>query len=243
MNPKIHPAIKASKMQPLSSIPMRWAGLSSMVAGLCIIIVGTFHPMNTLTSVTSTTWASVHVFEFALGFFGLFGMAGLYTRQMAKSGWMGLAGFVLFSIWMMLDSGFAFVEALVLPHLVGEAPEFVTGFLGIFTGVPSQVNLGILPILRTVSNPMYLFGPLLFGLATFRAGIFPRWAGALLVLGAMLAPVSALAIPSEYQPKVMIPIGLALAWMGYAIFSERRSHTLAPLPNQKTVTLDSNSAV
>ena len=77
---------------------------------------------------------------------------------------------------------------------------------------------------------LYLFGPLLFGIATFRAGILPRWAGALFVVGAKLAPVSALAIPPEYQPKVMIPNGLALAWLGYALFSERRERASELVP-------------
>jgi hypothetical protein len=67
---------------------------------------------------------------------------------------------------------------------------------------------------------MYIFGPLLFGIATFRARVLPRWAGALLVLGAVLVPVGAL-VPPEYQPKIMLPVGLALAWLGYALFSER----------------------
>ena len=47
---------------------------------------------------------------------------------------------------------------------------------------------------------MYILGPLLFGIATFRASVLPRWAGALLVLGAVLVPVGAL-VPPEYQPE------------------------------------------
>ena len=69
---------------------------------------------------------------------------------------------------------------------------------------------------------MFILGPLLFGIATFRARVLPRWAGALLALNAVLVPLGAL-VPPEYQPKIiMIPLGLALAWLGYALFSERR---------------------
>ena len=57
-----------------------------------------------------------------------------------------------------------------------------------FTGVPSEIDLGILPTLWNISGPMYIFGPLLFGIATFRAGVLPRWAGALLALKPCWSP-------------------------------------------------------
>jgi hypothetical protein len=165
-----------------------------------------------------------------LGFFGLFGMAGLYARQAEKAGWLGLAGFLLFSAWMTLVCGFSFVEAFILPRLATESPAFVAGILGMFSSIPSQVDLGILPTLWNISGLMYILGPLLFGIATFRAGILPRWAGALLVFGAVLIPVGAL-VPPEYQPKIMIPVGLAMTWLGYALFSERRAPASEPVPD------------
>jgi len=218
-----------TKMTASASTLMRLAGVSAMLAGLCFIVIGMFHPVNIPSSVTTATWVNVHIFATALGFFGLFGMTGLYARQAEKSGWLGLVGFLLFSVWMTLVSGFSFVEAFILPRLATESPAFVAGLLGMFSSIPSPVDLGILPTLWNISGPMYIFGPLLFGIATFRAGILPRWAAALLVLGAVLVPVGAL-VPPEYQPKIMVPVGLAMAWLGYALFSERREEAseLAP---------------
>jgi len=221
--------IKESKMKITASTLMRLAGLSAMLAGLCFIIIGMFHPVNVPSSVTTTTWVIVHIFATALGFFGLFGMAGLYARQAEESGWLGLVGFLLFTVWMTLVCGFSFVEAFILPRLATESPAFVAGLLGMFSSAPSAIDLGVLPTLWNISGPMYILGPLLFGIATFRAGILPRWAGALLVLGAVLVPVGAL-VPPEYQPKIMIPVGLAMAWLGYALFSERGEKASEPLP-------------
>jgi hypothetical protein len=65
-----------------------------------------------------------HIFASSLGFFGLLGMTGLYARQVEKAGWLGLAGFLLFSGWMALVGAFSFIEVAILP------PPFVTGFLG-----------------------------------------------------------------------------------------------------------------
>jgi hypothetical protein len=171
----------------------------------------------------------VHIFATALGFFGLFGLAGLYARQAEKAGWLGLAGFILFSAWMTLVSGMSFVEAFILPRLATEFPAYVNSIMGMFSSVPSEVNLGALPTLWIIQAPLYILGPLLFGIATFRARVFPRWAGALLVLGTALIPVGAL-VPPEHQAKIMLPVGLAMAWMGYALFSERRAPASEPSP-------------
>lgn len=216
---------KESKTVSASAL-MRLSGGSAMLAGLCFIIIGMFHPENVPSSVTSVTWVNVHIAATALGFFGLFGMAGLYARQVEKSGWLGLTGFLLFSAWFVLISGFSFVEAFILPHLATESPAFVESLLGMFTGVPATVDLGVLPTLWNVSGPMYILGPMLFGIATFRARVLPRWAGGLLILAAVLIPVGGM-FPHEYQAKIaMIPVGLAVAWLGYALVSEPREKSV-----------------
>jgi len=212
---------KERNMRPTASKLIRWSGLAALVAGICYVVLGLFHPPNILSSVTTTQWAILHVLAIAMCFLGILGMAGLYARQAEKSGWLGLAGFLLFSLWFAFILGFSFVETFILPQLATEAPKYVEGFLGMFTSTPSEMNLGALPTIWTLTAPLYILGGLLFGIATFRAGILPRWAGVLLVIGTALAPVAGL-LPLEQQPKVAVPVGIALAWLGYALFSERR---------------------
>jgi hypothetical protein len=213
---------KESKTKMNASTLMRLAGVSAVMAGLCFILIGMFHPENIPSSVTTVTWVNVHIVATALGFFGLFGMAGLYARQVEKSGWLGLTGFLLFSVWFVLITGFSFVEAFILPNLATESPAFVESLLGMLTGVPSTVDLGILPMLWNISGPMYILGALLFGIATLRARVMPRWAGGLLTLAAVLIPIGGM-FPHEYQAKIaMIPVGLAMVWLGYTLFTERR---------------------
>ena len=83
-------------------------------------------------------------------------------------------------------------------------------------------------MLWTLTGPVYMLGGLLFGIATFRARILPRWAGILLAVGTTFAPVAAL-LPPEYEPKVAVPVGLALVWLGYALWSERREQAAEPI--------------
>ena len=101
--------IKKSKMKITTQKVSRLAGLSAILAGLCFLVIGMFHPVNVLSSVTSATWVNVHIAATALGFFGLLGLAGLYARQVEETGWLGLAGFLLFGAWMTLVCGFSFV--------------------------------------------------------------------------------------------------------------------------------------
>ncbi|MDQ0063758.1 hypothetical protein [Paenibacillus harenae] len=211
-----------SKMNATTSSLIRWAGLSAMVAGIIYaVVVGMFHQPNILSSVTTTQWAIVHVFATAMCFLFLLGITGLYVRQAKEAGWIGLVGFLLYSLSWALTAPFTFAEVFILPLMATEAPALAEGFIGIFTSSAGESNFGVLANLWTLTGFLYMFGGLLFGIATFRAGILPRRASGLLAAGSVLSLLAAL-LPLEHQPKVAVPVGIALAWLGYALWSERR---------------------
>jgi hypothetical protein len=114
--------------------------LSAVVAGVLFVVIQMIHPPDALSSVTTGRWAIVHYLGVAMGFLGLLGIAGLYARQVEEAGWLGLAGYLLFSLFYALTVAFQFAEAFISPLLATEAPEFVEGFLGIVTGAPSEKN-------------------------------------------------------------------------------------------------------
>lgn len=234
MNTKSKTAIKESKTRVSSVALMRMAGFCALLAGLGIVIMGMFHPANEIASVTTQAWIIVHIFATSMGFFGVLGLTGLYTRQVEKAGWLGLIGFLLFSAWLALVGMLSFVEAALLPHLASEFPPFVAGFLGMFTGVSGQVNLGALPLLWTISTPMLILGSLLFAIATFRARVLPRWGAALLALGSLMVPFSTLVSTETAAKIIMVPMGLGLASMGYALLAERRAKSTVTVPEKHT---------
>ena len=220
---------------------IRWAGLSAVVAGLCFVVVGLLHPPNILSSVSSSRWVIVHAVAIAMSVFGLFGITGIYARQAHAAGWLGLAGYLLFSLWLVLILAFTFFEVFILPLLATEAPAFAASFLGIFTGSAAEMNFGVLAGLWGLSDTLFLFSGLVFGIATFRARILSRWAAGALISGWALAPASAL-LPHELRPLVAVPIGFALAWLGYALWSERREHASEPVPGQASPQLSHTGA-
>src|SRR4029078_89417 len=158
-------------------------------AGACYVLVGIFHPANIPSSGTTTRWEVVHVLACAMAFFGGLGLTGRDGRPAAETGWLGLAGYLMLEVWLVLIMGFSFVEAFILPHVASTSPAFVEGWMGMFNGPAGTFDLGVLPTLWTLTAPIYILGGLFFGIATFRAGVLPRWAGALRALSTLLAPV------------------------------------------------------
>jgi len=224
-------AIKESKMKITSSKVIRWAGLASMAAGILYIAIQPFHPLDVFSSVTTAQWAIVHYVSIVMDMLGMLGLAGIYARQVEKSGRLGLVGYLLFSLFWALSLAFHFIEAFIEPVLANVAPKFVEGLLGMVTNVPSQINLGAFPAIYMLAGIVgYVLGGLLFGIATFRAGVLPRWAGALLALGTILPPLLSSVVHHPFDRLFAVPVGLALAWLGYALLSERREKVAEPAP-------------
>src|ERR1700694_5742115 len=186
-------------MKITASNLMRGAGLSAMVAGIIFAVVGLIHPPQIVSSVTTGTWTIVHLLMIAMSFFGLLGVAGIYARQVKAAGWLGLVGFLLLSFWFVLVTGFTFFEAFILPLLASDSPKFAESFLGIFTGSVGETGVGALATLWSLLGVVYILRGLLFGIATFRAGVRSRWAAGLLGLGAVSSPAFAL-VPRAFTP-------------------------------------------
>ena len=210
-------------MKPTASNLIRWSGLATVVAGIIFAGIQPIHPWEVVAAVNTSAWAIITSLKTAMCLLFLLGITGLYARQVNKAGWLGLAGFLVLSLSWALQTAFVFAEAFILPLLATTAPQFVDSVLGtIARGQASEVNLGALPMIYSLGVGVpYMLGGLLFGIATFRAGILPRWPAGLLAVAAALTPLAAL-LPHAIQRLAGIPVGLALAWLGYTLWSERR---------------------
>ena len=234
-------AVKESKMKITATKLIRWAGLPAMAAGIIFIAIQPIHPPDILSSVTTSTWAIVETLKFTMALLGLLGILGIYARQVEESGWLGLTGYLMFSIFYVLTVAFSFIEAFILPLLAAEAPKYVTNILGLASGAFGE-NLGAVGGLYMLAGIMFMLGGLVLGIATFRAGVLPRWAGALLAFGAVSPPVLQMVIPHPQDRLLAVPIGLALVWLGYALLSERRAPASEPLPGMERPLLSQTGA-
>ncbi|WDH82611.1 hypothetical protein [Paenibacillus urinalis] len=201
------------------------AGLSAMMAGLLYIVIQFIHPPDDLSSVNSSSWVMVACLTLVMSLSSLIGMTGVYMRQVKEAGWLGLIGILLFDLFWLISFAFSFIEAFVMPLLTADAGTFVEGMLGIFDGKESAAHLGIFPALAGLAGGMYMLGGLLLGIAIFRARVLPRMAGILLACAAA-ATLATSIIPHPLDRMMAVPMGVALIWLGYALYV--RSNILNP---------------
>lgn len=206
------------------------AGLSAVVAGLLFVLIQPLHPGDTLASVSTQSWTIIHIVTLFMAALFLVGIAGIYARQVEELGWLGLAGYVLLSLGLLVQMPFGFVEAFIQPLLAEGEPKVVEGLLGLVNGSASEVSLGAIPAIWATSGLLFLLGILLFGIANLRAGILSRWASGVFAFGLLVfVPLGSL-LPHEFQRLGAVPVGVGLAWLGYSLWSERPEPTPHSMP-------------
>ena len=222
------PAVAQPSVQVSSRIPagIPVAGLFAIAAGLIYAGIQPIHPVDALASVTTGTWTAVISLKLAACLFFLIGIAGLHARQASKSGWLGLAGFTLFSLSWWLQASFVFVELLILPPLASSSPDFVTSFLGIFNSHPGPTDVSGIASAYSVVGLLYLGGGILLGIATLRAGVLPRTPSVVLAIATLATPAAAL-LPHEIQRFAAEPVGLAFVWLGLALWFGWQARSVA----------------
>src|SRR5215210_4002324 len=105
----------------------------------------------------------------------LWALVGIYGRQSRAAGTFGLWAFVVVFLGTVLIVGNTWAEVFVWPTLAQVAPNAWSGSV---TEVSPYLAAGL-----TLSFPLFGIGLILFGVATFIAGVYPRWAAVLLIIG------------------------------------------------------------
>ena len=204
------------------------AAVAAILAGLTFMVIQPLHPADTLASVTTSAWAIIHYATMAMLLLFVTGITGIYTAQVEKLGWLGLTGFVVLSLGLLLTAAGTAIEAFVQPVIASTAQGFVQGMMDMIHGHPTEADLGIIPGLWNVASACFLAGTLLFGAANFRANILSRWASAIFAAGLVVSlPLATLV----GMPRLAaLPIGFGLAWLGYSLLTRQRAPAAEPMP-------------
>ncbi len=182
--------------------------------GATVLIYGVFAEQ------TQDTFLGAHAFIHSLDvpMFALLalGTVGVYARQKDRLGKLGKTGFYT------TFAGFG------LSMLGGLA------IIAVGLTVSDEATLGVLDVItHPLAHMLYAVGSLIFGIATFRAGVLPR-GGALL---AAIGPVWLFALfnlgfgGGQSFLIVFVPVvvtGLGWIWLGYALLSERKGALAEP---------------
>jgi hypothetical protein len=146
----------------------------------------------------------------------LWALVGIYGPQSRAAGTFGLWAFVAVFLGTALIVANTWAEVFVYPTLAQVAPNVWSGPI---TDVSPYLSLGL-----TLSFPLFGIGLILFGVATIRAGLYPRWAAVLLIIS---IPVTMFLDPTAgtFQESFgQILWGLAVAALGwYALRREPSS--------------------
>jgi hypothetical protein len=213
------------------------AGLAAVAAGLIFILIQFIHPSENAATVTTVEWTTVSLLTATMATLAIIGVSGLYLRNVERMGVLGLLGFVLYAGCFMAISAWSFVEIVALPPLAEQAPQFVNDFLAVPGGGGIVGDVGAAKVAAGVTAVGYLLGGLLFGVALFRARVVVRWAALLLAAGSVvtvLVPV----LPHAFERLLALPMGVALAALGYSLWSRQRDVSTQSDMGPRDVQLD-----
>jgi hypothetical protein len=206
---------------------LHWAGLATLLSGILLALGFILHPPDAVPEMSTAQWGFAHLLLFLSALLGIVGIFGLYAHQAQQIGVLGLIGFILLYAAQPLIAGLMFFEAFVVPSLAPVAPQFMEGFI---TGETQGAFNIVLPLMGLI----YSLGGLLFGLALFRVNTLPRWATAMTIIGTALFGIQPL-LPPLVSISAALILGIGLAGLGYALWSEKRvpvGDTLSKLQGQ-----------
>ena len=203
---------------PLLKRPLRIAG-AALIVGALLSLVGAIAavPAGSVGTFNRTAWVLIHVLLVLGGAALLLGLPALYVRQAAALGVSGLIGVGLLFLGFL---GFGFfiptVQTFLVPWLYDKAScTLGCHVLNVSDGPPLYAWFYYAESLAT------FLGLVVFGIATARAGIFPRAAGYLMgAAGVFAVPLTFLGV----APVIgLVPEVLALAgvtWMAMELLTE-----------------------
>ena len=201
-----------------SSSLIRLAGLAALSSGvlgvigdLLALVIDPEDPHLEDPALASTTSYAIVFFLYLLSTpLLLLGLVGLYASQSQAAGILGLVGFLVAFLGTVLSAGAAWFALFIAPALATEAPELVAAELGL-TGF-------------ILTSFFAVVGWVLFGVATLRAGVYPRGAAVLLIVGGVIAffPL----------PLVGVIFSVAIAWLGFLLFTGRGEAATSEQPSR-----------
>jgi hypothetical protein len=147
----------------------------------------------------------------------LWALIGIYGRQSRAAGTFGLWAFVVAFLGTAIQTGETWAEVFVFPTFAQVAPNMMSGQA---TEASSYLVSGIF-----LSALLLSMGTILFGVATFMARVYPRWAPVLLIVS---IPVTMFLDPTSgtFRESIgQILFGIAVAALGYYALRRAPSNT------------------
>jgi hypothetical protein len=173
----------------------RLNGLMAIFVGVVMVI------FNSAVAVVQLPVQLISYRTFLSTILLIFVFTGLYAFQVNRAGILGLIGYVVTIISLVLNVCFRFSEIFIGSVLSERYSEAIT-----------VIVQGPYSFVQQITFMLFLCGFILFGISTLRAQLLPKLAAWFLMGGGVIS-----------YALVMLPInvgaimsGAAIAWLGYA---------------------------
>ncbi len=167
---------------------IRISGLFNIFGAILLLVswvsIGVFmwdelSSQNFTGLVLNPAWIPINIAVLISTFFILLGLVGLYLRQAEKSGWWGLAGFILTLISIAYYTCIQYYETILWPAIAAHSPK-------LFQAIGFTPTNTLFYIAFMLSGLFWALGFIILGVTTTRSGFFPKWAGILFTVGAVV---------------------------------------------------------
>ena len=194
----------------------RLVGPLSVIAAALIVVSQGLNLALGLAMGAQSADSAVHTLKYGLALVAMYtlllALTGLYLKQADRAGRLGLTGYLVAFLGTLLVAGDWWFESFIVPRIAATAPDVMTGAITGSMAVGAGATFGLFAV-----------GWIVFGVATFRAKVYPRPAAVLLIIGGV---VGILAGSAPYQ----IPLAIAVGWIGYALTRSERRADIAAAP-------------
>jgi hypothetical protein len=179
---------------------VRLAGPAAVVAGALLtvsqLVMWTLNRADLVATVNSITY-KITMTSYVIGFFALMvALVALYERQALRAGTFGVVALCAAIAGTMDMAGNMWFDGFVVPWLADVMPQALAA--------PKRGTLVIAALSSYLLLPL---GWLLFGIASFRAGVYPRILCVAIMIGGLISYGAGL-------PPYGIPLALAVAAVG-----------------------------
>jgi hypothetical protein len=191
----------------------RVGGLALLLGGLLEVVGLLLHPSGTDPGhYLDLLWLPANLLLLVGALLSALGWPLMYARQADRIGWLGLVGFVLtFLVGLIFNLVLGGIEAFVLPTLAANAAA-----QPLLSNPPPAAERGFLLLALLFE----LVGCLTYGIATLRAGVYPRLVGGLLLATPVLGLVSSFAsLPGPLAQLDAVAFGLAMIAAGVTLLT------------------------
>jgi hypothetical protein len=143
------------------------------------------------------------IFDFISPLFGLFAVLGVYLWHRERAGTFGAVAFIVVFVGLALVTSLDFFGAFIRLELAEETRD------ALLDGNPG--------IAMAISGLTFLIGEILFSISILRAGVFPKGAAWLFMVG--FVPMTLVeALPEGVVAAGSVVAGGGIIWLGLALW-------------------------